>query len=25
MVCPYSNATRGNISVEIDLVQAADD
>ncbi|MFB9660969.1 organic hydroperoxide resistance protein [Glycomyces mayteni] len=24
-VCPYSNATRGNIVVEIDLVQAADD
>ncbi|MQM26914.1 organic hydroperoxide resistance protein [Glycomyces albidus] len=25
MICPYSNATRGNIIVEIDLVQAADD
>ncbi|GAA2293278.1 organic hydroperoxide resistance protein [Glycomyces scopariae] len=24
-VCPYSNATRGNIVVEIDLVQASDD
>ncbi|THV43106.1 organic hydroperoxide resistance protein [Glycomyces buryatensis] len=23
--CPYSNATRGNIDVEIDLVTAADD
>ncbi|MCH7231331.1 organic hydroperoxide resistance protein [Glycomyces sp. L485] len=24
-VCPYSNATRGNIDVEIELVKAADD
>lgn len=24
-VCPYSNATRGNIEVDLDLVQAADD
>ena len=22
-VCPYSNATRGNIQVEVDLVQTA--
>ncbi|WP_199044135.1 organic hydroperoxide resistance protein [Glycomyces salinus] len=25
LVCPYSNATRGNIEVDLDLVQAADD
>ena len=24
-LCPYSNATRGNIEVDLDLVQAADD